>query len=361
MDTKKLKMRIVEKDEEGRFKRLLTRHHYLGSVPKIGKTLWYVATIDDEWVALASFSVSALKVECRDRWIGWDYRRQNGRLKLVVNNNRFLILPRPRSPNLGSRVLSSLLRRLSDDWVVRFGHRVCLVETFVDPKRFAGAVYKASNWRYIGDTKGYARSNGTYERTGERKMVFVRELGRDARRILSQPILREELGIGEVKTSMKAEHMRALPDFFSNVRDPRRAEGKRHRLKTVLSIATAAVLCGAKGYKGVSEWANALGQKARERFNCRRSGGKNQVPSESTIRNVLTKVDPDEIDESFRNWNEVYAIEDESLAIDGKTMCNAIDDNGRQVHVMSVVGHDSGVCRAQKKSVRYLRETTRRS
>jgi hypothetical protein len=36
--------------------------------------------------------------------------------------------------------------------------------------------------------------------------------------------------------------------------------------------------------------------------------------------------------------------------VDGKTMCNAQDEAGRQVHVMSVVGHDSGVCYTQKKS-----------
>jgi hypothetical protein len=38
-------------------------------------------------------------------------------------------------------------------------------------------------------------------------------------------------------------------------------------------------------------------------------------------------------------------------AVDGKTMCNAIDDEGHQTHVMSAVGHQSAVCYTQKKSV----------
>jgi hypothetical protein len=37
------------------------------------------------------------------------------------------------------------------------------------------------------------------------------------------------------------------------------------------------------------------------------------------------------------------------LAIDGKTMCNAIDDDGRQAHIMSVIGHKSAQCYTQKK------------
>jgi hypothetical protein len=46
-------------------------HHYLGPLPKISETLWYVATFADQWVALFSFSAAALKCSARDRWIGW--------------------------------------------------------------------------------------------------------------------------------------------------------------------------------------------------------------------------------------------------------------------------------------------------
>lgn len=351
MDLKRLKARIVLKEEEERFNSLLTRYHYLGSVPKIGKTIWYVATLNENWVALASFSVPALKVKARDQWIGWDFRHQTGRLRFLVNNNRFLILPDTCLPYLGSKALSLFLRRLNEDWVELFGYRVLLVETFVDPKRFQGTVYKACNWLYVGNTKGYSRANRTYERTGAPKLVFVRALHRHARTILSQPLLNEGLANGRIRMTMKAEQMKALPDFFSNVTDPRRAEGKRHPLKTILALATAAILCGARGYKGIYLWSKDLGEKARQRFNCRKENGKSQVPSEYVIRDVLIRVDPAELDQSFQAWNSTYAVEDASLAMDGKTMCSAIDDQGRQTHIMSLIGHDSALCHTQKKSV----------
>ena len=34
-------------------------HHYLGAMPKIGETLWYVAHVDGTWLALAVFSAPA--------------------------------------------------------------------------------------------------------------------------------------------------------------------------------------------------------------------------------------------------------------------------------------------------------------
>ena len=84
-------VRPARPTEEQRFQKLMQRHHYLGALPKISETLWYVAIIGDQWVALLSFSAAALKCSARDRWIGWDFRHQYNRLKLVTNNSRFLI------------------------------------------------------------------------------------------------------------------------------------------------------------------------------------------------------------------------------------------------------------------------------
>ncbi len=38
----------VLKGEEEKYKALMQQHHYLGFVPKIGETIWYVTTIDKE-------------------------------------------------------------------------------------------------------------------------------------------------------------------------------------------------------------------------------------------------------------------------------------------------------------------------
>jgi hypothetical protein len=65
---------------------------------------------------------------------------------------------------------------------------------------------------------------------------------------------------------------------------------------------------------------------------------------------VLTRVDPVLFDQAIQRWNEQYGEEDEGLAIDGKTMCNAVDKDGKQTHIISVVGHQTNTCHTQKKS-----------
>lgn len=325
-------------------------HHYLGCVPKISETLWYVAAWGDHWVALVGFSAAAWKCRARDVWIGWSLRHQYDRLKLVVNNNRFLILPEWHVHNLGSRILSLCQKRLPNDWQDTFGHPVVLLETFVDPRKFRGTVYKAANWLYVGDTKGFRRTGKGYTfQPQSPKMIFVKPLHPNARGLLSGPILKPPYGTGGAKMMLQAKHMRSLPHFFADIPDPRRAQGRRHRLSTVLAIAAGAVLCGMRGYKAISDWANSLGAKARERFRCRREKGRFVVPSEYVIRDVLIRVDPVHLDRALQNWNETYGGQDDSLAIDGKTMCNAIDEQGHQTHIMSAIGHQTKNCYTQKK------------
>lgn len=352
IDLKQIAVRPVSASEEARYRELMQQHHYLGDLAKIGHTLWYVATYEQEWVALLTFSASALKCAARDRWIGWDYRHQYGRLKLIANNSRFLILPDWHHPNVGSKVLALCEARISTDWLAHFRQYVLLLETFVDTARYRGTVYRAANWRCLGQTQGSRRIQRGYSvRDGSPKLVFVRPLRRDAQSQLARPILNTNYQQEAPKIMLAIEHMSALPTYFKDIPDPRRTQGRRHPLPVVLAIAAGATLCGMDGYKAIAGWAKDLGIKARERFGCRIENRRRLVPSESIIRDVLLRVDPEALDRALQRWNADYGQTDESLAIDGKTMCNAIDEQGRQTHIMSVVGHATAQCYTQKKSV----------
>ena len=348
-----LRVRPVERSEEARHHELMAAHHYLGYLPKIGQTLWYTATYHEEWVGLLNFSAAAWKCAVRDRWIGWDFHRQYDydRLKLIANNSRFLILPDWHRPNLGSKILSLCQKRLSNDWQKRFGHPLLLLETFVDSQRFHGTVYRAANWSYLGLTRGYRRTRQGYSTQSQSpKKVFVKPLQKNARTLIARPVLPLPYRQGVPKIMLSAQQMQSLPAFFIDIPDPRRAQGRRHSLPTVLAIACGAILCGMRGYKAIADWAQSLGPKARERFHCRRRNGRYLVPSESIVRNIMIRVDPIYLDRSVQRWNQTCGPQDTSLAIDGKTMCNALDQNGHQTHVMSVVGHHSKSCYTQKKS-----------
>jgi len=62
LSLKEVRLHPVQNGEEQHYQALMQRHHYLGALPKIGETLWYVATWHGQWVALVSFSAAALEV-----------------------------------------------------------------------------------------------------------------------------------------------------------------------------------------------------------------------------------------------------------------------------------------------------------
>ena len=96
---------------------------------------------DEEWVALLGWGSAALKSSPRDTWIGWSSEQRMRRLKYVVNNSRFLVLPGIHVRNLASRTLSLNVKRLSSDWQAIYGHSLLLGETFVDQSLCAGTCY----------------------------------------------------------------------------------------------------------------------------------------------------------------------------------------------------------------------------
>lgn len=80
-------------------------------------------------------------------------------LPLIANNQRFLILPWVRVDHLASHILGQVAGRISQDWRQRYGHPLCLLETFVQGDRFQGSCYRAANWVCVGQTTGRTRQN----------------------------------------------------------------------------------------------------------------------------------------------------------------------------------------------------------
>jgi len=110
-------------------------------------------------VACVVFGAAAWKCQDRDRFIGWPAEQRQKNLALVVNNTRCLILPWVKVPHLGSWILGQVAGRIAEDWQTKYGHRVLLLETFVERERFRGTVYRAANWQAVGVTAGRSRQD----------------------------------------------------------------------------------------------------------------------------------------------------------------------------------------------------------
>lgn len=163
---------------------LLDRYHYLGSGPLCGAQIRYIVKSSIHgYVGALAFSSASWALRSRDQYIGWTEGARRANLHLLVGNDRFLILPTVKVENLASHVLSLAICRLAEDWEQRYHVRPVLVETFVDPSRFAGTCYKAANWTYIGQTAG--------RRDGTPKKIFLYHLCSQWREILcAEPQIR---------------------------------------------------------------------------------------------------------------------------------------------------------------------------
>lgn len=138
----------------------LGRWHYLGFKGTVGENLQYVIR-DGQGRRLAClvFGAAAWKCQDRDQFIGWSAEQRERNLTLIANNTRFLVLPQVRVQRLGSWILGRISRRIATDWQAKYGHRVVLLETFVEQPRFQGTVYRAANWQKVGATTGRTRQD----------------------------------------------------------------------------------------------------------------------------------------------------------------------------------------------------------
>ena len=167
---------------------LLGRFHYLGYRRPVGENVQYLARDrSGRPLACLVFGAAAWKCAARDRYIGWDGARRQAHLHLVANNMRLLVLPWVGVQSLASHLLGLAARRLSADWREKYGHGICLLESFVEGERFEGRCYRAANWIEVGQTQGRGRNDRERVGLAPCKKVYLYPLARHFRRVLLAP------------------------------------------------------------------------------------------------------------------------------------------------------------------------------
>ena len=157
-----LEIQVVGRKQAGYqlLERYLNQHHYLGYRGPVGESLAYlVRSGAGADLGCVIFGAAAWQCAPRDRWIGWSSEQRAQGLKSIANNHRFLVLPWVRSSGLANHILSQVSQRIAADWQSRYGHPIDLLETFVEPNRFAGTCYQAANWICAGQTTGRTRQS----------------------------------------------------------------------------------------------------------------------------------------------------------------------------------------------------------
>jgi len=380
-------VRPIEAGERERFDATLRAEHWLGA-GLVGEVMRYVAIEDGVWCAVVGFGSAALCVRSREELLSWSDSQRHRRLRYVTNNQRFCVLEDRRRPNLASQVLSLCLRRLSADFVARWGHPVVVVETFTDPARHLGTCYAASSFTKLGETSGYGRKAGRFVHHGEKKAYWLRPLRRDAFSLLTAEFDHPVLSTRRTMSALDLNRLDldspvGLLPRLEAIPDPRRRRGVRHRLAVILGIATLATLRGATSLVAIGEVAAELPEEALRRLGCRVSPSTKVwvAPEESTIRRTLKAVDADAVDLVVNAWiadqvkagrltteqaplvelaamierdetsdhddNDREPVLLAAIAVDGKTLRGARHDGGA-VHLLSAMTHAEGATVAQR-------------
>ena len=140
-----------------------------------------------------------------------------------------------------------------------------------------------------------------------------------------------------------------LREVLEGVADPRDRRGVRHALTAVLCLAVVGVLAGCRTLGAMREHVadlepadlGALGLEAGR-----------ALPSESTIRRVLQRVNADDLDARVSSWlrTRVGAIGGRRvIAVDGKTMRGARGAGERAPHLLAALDQAGGVVVGQRR------------
>jgi hypothetical protein len=330
------------------FDELLADHHDLGAGQPVGNYLRQIVLRDGQPVAVLVWGPACYALKDRDRWISWSANQRLERLKLVVQNRRFLVLPdKGQSPNLASQALGAALRALPKQWQERFGYRPLLAESFTDPEAQAGTSYKASNWEPVGFSAGYSRHRADFYIAHERpKKLWLYPLADDARHQLRAVQLPPECraGLGAAPSGtlpVSAAQQDSLLDVFRQAPDPR-DDHTRYRIGPVLTIIAMALLAGRREIAEIVRFATTLTQPQRRRLNLPLKKGTRfyQVPGYGVFYQVLTRMDPEAFATRLNAWLQSQAGRlPAALALDGKMIRDHIG-------LLTLAQHEDGAPQA---------------
>ena len=343
-----LRVRAVAAQEHAWFDAQLADHHSLGAGRPIGDYLRQIVEVDGRAGALLVWGPACYALKDRDLWISWSAAQRVARLKLIVQNRRFLLVtPKGQAPNLASQALGAALRALPEQWAEQFGYRPLLAESFTDPEAQAGTAYKASNWLPVGWSAGYRRHRADFYVPNDRpKRLWLYPLHPQAKTHLRAAQVPAECQAGVSAATagvlpLSAPHQDSLLAVLRHAPDPR--DTNTHYLTgPVLTLIAMALLAGRREIAEIARFATTLTQAQRRRLGLPLKKGTRfyKVPGYGVFYQVLTRLDPEAFAAHLHDWLQRHADTlPQALALDGKMIRDHIG-------LLTLAQHEDGAPQA---------------
>lgn len=150
---------LVQVSRGNPYYRMIRNSHYIENKGTIGRQIHYLILSDFRVIGIITGSSAVWSVKARDEYFGINATNREEIIRKIVNNSVFRL--ELHEKNLATYIISRWRKRIREDWIDKYGEDIIGFETFVEPdgvRRF-GALYKADNWDYCGETKGSAKSH----------------------------------------------------------------------------------------------------------------------------------------------------------------------------------------------------------
>lgn len=132
----------------------------------------------------------------------------------------------------------------------------------------------------------------------------------------------------------------SLWEAFAGVPDPRDAQGRRHPLPAILTLASVAILSGARSLYAIAQFGRDRGKA----FAVALGFTRDVPPCCATLHYLFVALDRKAFERAIRRWtNGRVAGGWESVSIDGKTLRGTQGHEVPGVHVLAAYAHEAKV------------------
>jgi hypothetical protein len=136
----------------------------------------------------------------------------------------------------------------------------------------------------------------------------------------------------------------SLLETFRQVPDPRSAHGRRHPLPAVLTLATAAMLSGARSLYAIAQWGRLQPPEVLRALGFSRP----TAPCVATLHHVFKRLDGASFEQAVQQWAQAQLGDrPAAYAIDGKALRGIHGEELPGVRLVAAYADGAGLVLAQ--------------
>jgi DDE_Tnp_1-associated len=136
----------------------------------------------------------------------------------------------------------------------------------------------------------------------------------------------------------------SLLTAFARVPDVRSRHGRRYPLPALLTLATAAMLCGARSLYAMAQWGRTQPETVRRALGFRGP----QMPGSTTLHYVFKRLEVDAFEAELQAWAaQTLDPRTQQLVLDGKALRGIHGEELPGVRLVALYAPEAGLVLAQ--------------